>query len=221
MNASALDILADAVSHQKEALSWKAAALLGTIVFCGGLGLSFLVQEIFLGNGASRSAIVNSADPDYRAQLLERAVSRYPANAGAWLQLGNAYSESERNALAASAYENYLAIDPSSPDIWTKLGIQYAQTERPDKALEAFDQAIALNPKHEASRLYKGVVLLNAFNDLRGAIRSWMQVLEANPDAEAPDGTPIEEWIGYCLAASEAKTADREPAMFPAKPGSN
>ena len=210
MNASALDILAGAGSQQKEPLSWKAAVLFGTILFCGGLGLSFLVQEIFLGNGASRSAIVNSADPDYRAQLLERAVSRYPANAGAWLQLGNAYSESERNALAASAYENYLAIDPSSPDIWTKLGIQYAQTDRPDKALEAFDQAIALNPKYEASRLYKGVVLLNAFNDLRGAIRSWMQVLEANPAAEAPDGTPIEKWIGYCLAASEAKTAGTE-----------
>jgi tetratricopeptide (TPR) repeat protein len=210
MNASALNILAGAGSHQKEALSWKTAALLGTIVFCGGLGLSFLVQEIILGNGASRSAIVNSAAPDYRAQLLERAVSRYPANAGAWLQLGNAYSESERNALAASAYEKYLAIDPRSPDIWTKLGIQYAQTERPNKALEAFDQAIALNPKHEASRLYKGVVLLNAFNDLRGAIRTWMQVLEANPEAAAPDGTPLEEWISYCQAASSTKIAGAE-----------
>ena len=206
MNASALDILAGAGSQQKEPLSWKAAVLFGTILFCGGLGLSFLVQEIFLGNGASRSAIVNSAAPDYRAQLLERAVSRYPANAGAWLQLGNAYSESERNALAASAYEKYLAIDPRSPDIWTKLGIQYAQTERPNKALEAFDQAIALNPKHEASRLYKGVVLLNTFNDLRGAIRSWMQVLEANPNAQAPDGRPIEEWINYCQAASSTET---------------
>lgn len=210
MSASALAILNSEDNYQKKGLSWWFAALLGTIVFCGGLGLSLLVQEIILGNGASRSAIVNSADPDYRIQLLERAVSRYPANAGAWLQIGLAYSESGRNLQAVAAYENYLAIDPRSPDIWTKLGTLYSQTERPDKALEAFDQAIALNPRHEASRLYKGVVLLNAFNDLRGAIQSWMQVLESNPKAETPDGTQIEEWVRYCLAASEPKAAGTE-----------
>jgi tetratricopeptide (TPR) repeat protein len=209
MSVSALAILDSADSHQKK-LSYKTAAALGVIVFCGSLALSFLVREIVLGNGASRSAIVNSADPDYRIQLLERAVSRYPANAGAWLQLGNAYSETDRNAQAAAAYVNYLAIDPRSTDTWTKLGTQYSQTDRPDKALEAFEQAIALNPRHEASRLYKGVVLLTAFNDLRGAIHSWMQVLEANPIATTPDGTPIEEWVRYCQAVSESKAAGIE-----------
>ena len=210
MSASALAILNSEDNYQKKGLSWWVAALLGTIVFCGVLGLSLLVREIILGNGASRSAIVNSADPDYRIQLLERAVSRYPANAGAWLQISLAYSESGRNLQAVAAYENYLAIDPRSPDIWTKLGTLYSQTERPDKALEAFDQAIALNPRHEASRLYKGVVLLNAFNNLRGAIQSWMQVLESNPKAVTPDGTPIEEWVRYCLAASEPKAVGTE-----------
>jgi tetratricopeptide (TPR) repeat protein len=210
MSASALAILNSEDNYQKKGLSWWVAALLGTIVFCGVLGLSLLVREIILGNGASRSAIVNSADPDYRIQLLERAVSRYPANAGAWLQISLAYRESGRNLQAVAAYENYLAIDPRSPDIWTKLGTLYSQTERPDKALEAFDQAIALNPRHEASRLYKGVVLLNAFNDLRGAIQSWMQVLESNPKAATPDGTPIEEWVRYCLAASEPKAVGTE-----------
>ncbi|MCK7515728.1 MAG: hypothetical protein MZV70_74960 [Desulfobacterales bacterium] len=69
----------------------------------------------------------------------------------------------------------------------------------PSKALEAFDQAIALNPKHEASRLYKGVVLLNAFNDLRGAIRSWMQVTGGQPRrCRPPTAPPLEEWISYC-----------------------
>jgi tetratricopeptide (TPR) repeat protein len=210
MSASPLDIPADAGSRQEKALSWKATALLATIVFGGSLCFSFLGQEIIFDNGPSRSAIVRSADPDYRIQLLEKAVFRYPGNAAAWLQLGHAYSEFGQAALAAAAYENYLAINPNSPDTWTKLGVQYAQTDGPDKALEAFNQAIALNPKHEASRLYKGVVLLNAFSDLRGAIRSWMQVLEANPEAAASDGTPIEERIAYCLAASEVKTAGAE-----------
>jgi cytochrome c-type biogenesis protein CcmH/NrfG len=207
MSASTFDIPNSAGGHQKKGLSWWVAVLLGAIVFCGGLGLSLLVQAIILGNGASRSAIVNSANPDYRIQLLDRAVSRYPANAGAWLQLGHGCSESGQIVQAAAAYENYLAIDPRSPDIWTKLGTLYMQAERPDKALEAFDQAIARNPKHEASRLYKGMVLLNAFNDLRGAIHSWRQVLESNPKAATPDGTPIEEWIRYCIAASGPETA--------------
>lgn len=177
--------------------------LLGTLVFCTVFGLSLLVQEMIFGD--SRPAMVRSSEPGYRIHLLERAVSRYPENAGGWLQLGRAYEESGQYAQSASAYENYLAIDPRNPDIWTKLGIQYSQTDRPDKALEAFDHAIALNPKHEAARLYRGGVLLNVFSDLRGAIRSWLQVVEANPDAQAPEGRLIEEWINYCQVAAPAE----------------
>jgi tetratricopeptide (TPR) repeat protein len=210
MSVSALVILNSADGQQKKGPFWWVAVLLGAIMFCGSLGLSLLDHEIILGNDASRSAIVNRVDPDYRIRLLEKAVSRYPGNASGWLQLGHAYSESDRNVQAAAAYENYLAIDSRSPDIWTRLGTLYLQTERPDKAIEAFDKAIALNPKHEASRLYKGVVLLSAFNDLRGAIHSWMQVLESNPKAATPCGIPIDEWVRYCLAASEPKTAGTE-----------
>jgi cytochrome c-type biogenesis protein CcmH/NrfG len=205
MIASELHGRAGPSSFQEKPQSWKAGALLGAIVFFGSLGLALLVQEMLFGG--SRSAIVKSADPEYHVKLLEKAVARNPGYSGAWLQLGHAYSESGQAAPAAAAYENYLAIDPRSPDIWTKLGIQYMQADRPDKALEAFDRATALNPKHEASRLYKGVVLLNAFSDLRGAIRSWMQVLEINPDASAPDGTRVEEYIRYCLTTAEEQAA--------------
>jgi cytochrome c-type biogenesis protein CcmH/NrfG len=207
MSASALDISNSADSHQDKRLSWWVAGLLGAIVFCGSLGLSLLVRQIILGHDAGRSAIVNSADPDYRIGLLEKAVSRNPTDASAWLQLGHAYSESDRNAQAATAYENSLAINPRSPNIWTKLGTLYSQTDRPHKALEAFDKAITLNPKDEASHLYKGMVLLNAFNDLRGAVHSWIIILELNPNAVTPCGTAIEEWVRYCLTASEPKFA--------------
>jgi predicted Zn-dependent protease len=219
MNASPLDIPINVDSHSQKAVSWKVAAVLGAIVFLGSMGLAILVQEMIFDG--SRSAVVRSADPAYRIQLLERAVSRHPGNAGAWLQLGQAYSESGPNTLAASAYESYLTLNPNNPDVWTTLGVQYAETDRPEKAIEAFDQALSLNPRHEASRLYKGVVRLNAFNDLRGAIRSWMQVLEANPDAQAPDGRPIKEWIEYCQAVSDVKPTDTKPAMSPVKLGSN
>jgi cytochrome c-type biogenesis protein CcmH/NrfG len=207
MNAYALDITNSSDSHQDKRLSWWGVVLLGAIVVCGSLGLSLLVREIILGNDAGRSAIVNSVDPDYRIGLLEKAVFKRPADAGAWLQLGHAYSDSGRTVQAATAYENYLAINPRSPDIWTKLGTLYSQTDRPHKALEAFNQAITLNPKYEASHLYKGMVLLNAFNDLRGAAHSWSIVLELNPNAATPCGTEIEEWVRYCLTASESKFA--------------
>lgn len=208
MDASTIAMPVGMGNHQTKPLSWRAVLLLGAIVLCAVFGLSLLVQEMIFGD--SRSAMVGSSDPGYRIQLLERAVSRYPENAGGWLQLGRAYDESGQYAQAASAYENYLAIDPRNPDIWTKLGVQYAQTDRPEKALEAFGRAISLNPKHEAAHLYKGGVLLNAFSDLRGAIRAWMQVLEANPDAQAPDGRPVEEWINYCQAASSTETTADE-----------
>ncbi|MCK7515729.1 MAG: hypothetical protein MZV70_74965 [Desulfobacterales bacterium] len=67
-------------SNHGKTWSWKTAALLGAIVFLGASGLAILVQEMIFGD--SRSAIMRSADPDYRIQLLERAVSRYPGNAG-------------------------------------------------------------------------------------------------------------------------------------------
>jgi lipopolysaccharide biosynthesis regulator YciM len=210
MSTSAIETLPAEASPYKKGLSWKAALVGGVIVLGGSLGFGLLVNKIIYGEAIVSSAIVRSADPDYRIQLLERVVSRYPSHVSAWLQLGNAYTEAGRNALAASAYENFLELDPRSPDIWTKLGIQYAQTERPDQAIKAFDRAASLNPKHEGSRLYKGIVLLNAFNDLRGAIRSWMQVLETNPKAAAPDGTPLEEWISYCQTASSTKIAGVE-----------
>jgi hypothetical protein len=53
-------------------------------------------------------------------------------------------------------------------------------------------------------------VLLNAFNDLRSAAHSWSIVLELNPNAATPCGTEIEEWVRYCLTASEPKFASAD-----------
>jgi len=203
MNASALNLPSDVGRHPRRALSWKATLALGAIVFWGSLGLAFLAQEWIFGD--SRSAGMRRSDPGYRMELLEKAVSRYPNNAGAWVLLGHAYGDSGRVAEAVAVYENVVAIDSDRPDIWTKLGLQYTQAGRPEKALEAFNRAISLNPTHEAAHLYKGALLLNAFNDLRGAIRAWMPVLTANPDAEVPEGRSIEEWINYCQAAAPAE----------------
>ncbi|MCK7503042.1 MAG: tetratricopeptide repeat protein [Desulfobacterales bacterium] len=156
MNASPLDIPVEVGSRPQKALSWKAAAVLGAIVFLGSLGLAILVQEMIFDD--SRSAIVRSADPDYRIQLLERAVSRYPGNAAAWLQLGHAYSESAQHEQAASAYENYLTLYSSNPDIWTKLGVQYAETDRPEKAIEAFEQGPFVEPQARSRPALQGIV---------------------------------------------------------------
>ena len=134
------------------------------------------------------------ADSD-RIAALERKAQANPGNANAWVELGNAYFDSNQYEASISAYRKSLELNPGNPNVWTDMGVMYRRNGKPEEAIKAFDQAIAADPKHEVSRMNKGIVLLHDLNDFNGAIEAWEGLLEVNPVAMAPNGVSIDQMV--------------------------
>ncbi len=178
-----------AIDRRGKTVSGKILALLGAGAFFGSLGAAWVIDQWIFGD--SRLLAMVRSFPVPQILLLERAVARNPGHSGAWLSLARVYSESGLSAEAGAAYENFLALDPRRSEIWAELGIHYLKDGKPEKALEALDRAIALNPQQEDAHLYKGLILLDAFQDLDAAIRAWRKTRRFNPTA--PDGARLGE----------------------------
>ena len=134
------------------------------------------------------------ADAD-RIAALERKTQSNPANTNAWIELGNAYFDSNQFEKAIGAYQKSLELNPNNPNVLTDMGVMYRRSGKPQEAIEAFDRAIEVDPQHEISRMNKGIVLLHDLNDLGGAIQAWEGLLEVNPVAMAPNGISIDEMV--------------------------
>lgn len=126
---------------------------------------------------------------------LEMATAKNPDDLAAWVELGHLYFDTNQPADAVRAYEKALALNPDDPDVWTDLGVMYRRTGRPEKAVEAFDRAIALDPDHRIAHFNKGIVLIHDLARRDEGIASWRRVLDIDPDATAPNGTPLPELI--------------------------
>jgi len=140
---------------------------------------------------------------------LEMETIQNPASAAVWIELGNAYFDTDQFEKAIQAYRKALEVQPRNADVWTDMGVMYRKTGRPDEAIKSFDQAIAIDPKHEISRLNKGIVLFHDLKDTEGAVRAWEGLLEVNPMAVAPGGASVDQMVQQlkkqAAAASEKK----------------
>jgi len=130
-----------------------------------------------------------------RIATLEGEAKANPGNANAWIELGNAYFDSNQFEAAIGAYRKSLELNPNNANVWTDMGVMYRRSDKPEEAIKAFDQAIAADPKHEVSRMNKGIVLLHDLNDFNGAIEAWEGLLEVNPVAMAPNGVSIDQMV--------------------------
>lgn len=126
---------------------------------------------------------------------LEKETRQNPSNAAAWIELGNAYFDTEQFEKSIQAYRKALELKPDNADVWTDMGVMYRRAGRPDEAIKSFDQAIAVNPKHEVSRLNKGIVLFHDLKDTEGAVRVWEGLLAINPMAVAPGGASVDQMV--------------------------
>jgi cytochrome c-type biogenesis protein CcmH/NrfG len=126
---------------------------------------------------------------------LEAETRQNPSNAAAWIELGNAYFDTEQVKKSIDAYRKALELQPNNADVVTDMGVMLRKDGRPKEAVEAFDRAIAINPRHEISRLNKGIVLLHDLQDGPGALRAWEGLLEVNPTAMAPGGMSIDQMV--------------------------
>jgi cytochrome c-type biogenesis protein CcmH/NrfG len=147
------------------------------------------------GMGAGTPPVAAARDLQDQIAGLEAETRRNPANAAAWVELGNAYFDSDQVKPSIEAYRKALDLQPNNADVATDMGVMLRKDGRPQDAVQAFDRAIAINPKHEISRLNKGIVLLHDLQDGPGALRAWEGLLEVNPMAMAPGGMSVDQMV--------------------------
>ncbi len=159
-------------------------------VFLGVYKSGSSTQEMPAGGSAA-------AQRDLQDQIaaLEKETRQNPSNVAAWIELGNAYFDSDQYETSIQAYRKALDLKPDNADVWTDMGVMQRKAGRPQDAVKAFDQAIAVNPKHEVSRLNKGIVLFHDLQDGAGALRAWEGLLEINPTAMAPGGVSVDQMV--------------------------
>lgn len=125
----------------------------------------------------------------------EHALTHDPQDAAGWAKLGDMYFDSNQPAKAIEAYNKSLKFAPGNANILTDLGVMYRRSGQPRKALDAFSRAVAASPDHEIARFNSGIVLMHDLNDLKGALAAWQGLLGVNPDATAPNGTPVRQLV--------------------------
>lgn len=159
---------------------------------------------VFFGvykSGPSTPGMPGGANPAVERELqdriaaLQKETAQDPANAAAWIELGNAYFDTDQYEKSIQAYRRALDLKPDNADVWTDMGVMQRKAGRSQDAVKAFDQAIAVNPKHEVSRLNKGIVLFHDLQDTAGALRAWEGLLEINPTAMAPGGVSVDQMV--------------------------
>jgi cytochrome c-type biogenesis protein CcmH/NrfG len=185
----------DLKNHMRRESALLIALLALAVGFFGG---------VFLGvykSGPSTQGMPGGAAPAAQKELqeqmviLEKETRQNPSNVAAWIELGNAYFDTEQYEKSIQAYRKALDLKPDNADVWTDMGVMQRKAGRPQEAVKAFDQAIAVNPKHEVSRLNKGIVLLHDLQDAAGAVRAWEGLLEINPTAMAPGGVSVDQMV--------------------------
>lgn len=131
--------------------------------------------------------------PDVMNRILEleQAVIKNPQDASAWTHLGHLYFDTHQAKEAIRAYERSLALAPDDPDVLTDLGVMYRADHQHDRALATFDKAATINPKHEIALFNKGIVLYFDLEKKEEGLAVWRKLLGINPNAKAPDGTPL------------------------------
>jgi len=136
--------------------------------------------------GANQQASGTRQPPaldEAKVQGLMTIIKSDPKNAGAHVQLGNAYFDAERYADAIKWYEEGLKLDPKDVDASTDLGVSYYYSSRTDEALKQFDYSLKLNPTHAKTLLNQGIVLAFGKRDLKGATDAWEKVVKLAPNS--------------------------------------
>lgn len=148
-----------------------------------------------------------------KVQSLQTIIKSDPKNAGAHVQLGNAYFDAERYADAIKWYEAGLKLDPKNPDASTDLGVSYYYSGRTDDALKQFDYSLTLDPKHAKTLFNQGIVLAFGKRDLKGATSAWEKVVQLAPGT--PEAQAAQQGLQGIAAAQGGGAA---PSTAPASP---
>ena len=123
---------------------------------------------------------------DAKVQGLMTILKNDPNNAGARVQLGNAYFDAERYPEAIKWYEQSVALNPRDVNVSTDLGVSYYYNQETDRAIDQLQKSLAIDPSHAKTLLNLGVVRAFGKRDLKGATEVWEKLVRVAP--ESPEG---------------------------------
>ena len=166
------------------------------------------------GDAAAAAPRQPPALDEGKVQSLLTIVKSDPKNAGAHVQLGNAYFDAERYPDAIKWYEQAVKLDPQNADASTDLGVSYYYSGRTDDALTQFENSLKINPKHAKTLFNKGIVLAFGKRDLQGATAAWQQVVQLAPGT--PEAQAAQQGLQGIAAAQGRGPA---PAATPGPSG--
>ena len=148
---------------------------------------------------APRQQAKASLSPELNSALLklQEAVVKEPNKAENWIKLGNFQFDNQNPSAAVTAYENALRLKPGNANVLTDLGIMYRELHRFEDALKAFREAERVQPGHRNALFNQGIVLYYDLKRKDEAEAAWRKLLAADPNAHAPDGTPVSELIKH------------------------
>ncbi len=172
----------------------------GRYVFPSGGGDA--VRKVPIGQTGDIPGAVSPAKELAESILAhEEQVRKEPDNAEAWTHLGDLYYQADQPANSVRAYEKSLSIKPGDPDVLTDCGTMYRAMRQYDKALEYYSRAIEAKPDHQNALFNSGVVLYYDLNRKADGLDKWRAVSRFYPQAKAPSGQPMADFI----KAHEAK----------------
>ncbi|HEX9009347.1 MAG TPA: tetratricopeptide repeat protein [Holophagaceae bacterium] len=115
---------------------------------------------------------------------LERATLQDPKNRPAWVELGNAYFDSNQPQKAVTAYAKALALQGDDPNVLTDQGVMFRELGQFDKAVANFQKAQKLDPKHLQSLFNLGIVYANDLHKPAEATAAWNRIITLAPDSQ-------------------------------------
>jgi cytochrome c-type biogenesis protein CcmH/NrfG len=134
--------------------------------------------------GAAAPGAAPTAAQQQNITALERTTLQDPKNRPAWVELGNAYFDSNQPQKAVTAYAKALALQGDDPNVLTDQGVMYREVGQFDKAVANFQKAQKLDPKHLQSLFNLGIVYANDLHKLPEAQAAWNRIIALAPDSQ-------------------------------------
>jgi len=161
----------------------KETVLFATVALIVGLLVGILVTKG--GKNSTPTAQAPAAAPAAGMQqnitLLEGMVASQPENRNAWVQLGNAYFDTNQPMKSIEAYDKALAINADDPNVLTDQGVMFRAVGWYDRAVENFSKAYELSPNHLQSLFNLGIVYRYDLQDFAKAKEAWEIYPSLNP----------------------------------------
>jgi Flp pilus assembly protein TadD len=123
-------------------------------------------------------------DPMAAIQQARERVNNNPQDLEALIFLGNAYYDIQHYQEAADLYQKALELNSDNAQVRTDRATALYRLGRPKEAIDELTLALASDDHHENALYNLGMIKLTAFNDRKGAIDAWTQLIGMTQDQQ-------------------------------------